>query len=138
VIAIENARLLNELRQRTDELSQRTSDLTESLQQQTATSEVLRVISSSPGELQPVFEALLFQPDLWEAAITETIGVLPAADSPLQPDSDHRVWRDASMCYVIWGADVRDRPNNSTLAGSPCRERCGLCGFFDVPPAVSL
>ena len=59
VIAIENARLLSELRQRTAELTERTIDLTEALEQQTATSEVLQVVSSSPSDLQPVFAAML-------------------------------------------------------------------------------
>src|SRR5262249_33875239 len=52
VIAIENVRLFDEVQARTEELS-------ESLQQQTATSGVLRVISSSPGDLQAVFETIL-------------------------------------------------------------------------------
>src|SRR5262249_1666729 len=51
-IAIENVRLFEEVQARTRELS-------ESLEQQTATSDVLKVISSSPGDMKPVFEAML-------------------------------------------------------------------------------
>jgi two-component system, NtrC family, sensor kinase len=52
VIAVENVRLF-------DDVQKRTAELTEALDQQTATSEVLQIVSKSPGDLQPVFEGML-------------------------------------------------------------------------------
>ena len=122
VIAIENVRLLNELR--------------ESLQQQTATADVLRVISSSPGELEPVFEAMLENATrLCEAKygmlwLFEDGGFRPVAlhgvppalaeerrrDSVLQPDPDLPLARLPDTKKLIHIADITKEP--SYLRGS--------------------
>ena len=100
VIAIENARLLNELRQRTD-------DLSELLEQQTATSAVLKVISSTPGELEPVFEAILEN----ATRICEAqFGVL------------FRTEGDAVRCVAMHGAPkpyVEERRRNPVIRPAP-------------------
>jgi two-component system, NtrC family, sensor kinase len=102
VIAIENTRLLNELRQRTDAL-------TESLEQQTATSEVLRVISSSPGELGPVFQAMLENATrICEA----TVGNLFLC----QGEDFVAVAVHGESAYADW---FRREPHAGRLAGSP-------------------
>src|SRR5947207_11847995 len=59
VIAIENARLLSELQQKNEALTQAHAQVSEALEQQTATSEILRVIASSPTDVQPVFRAIV-------------------------------------------------------------------------------
>jgi GAF domain-containing protein len=96
VVAIENARLLNELRQRTD-------DLSESLEQQTATSEVLSVISSSAGELQPVFDTMLAKAvDLCEASfgamwLVDGDGYRTAALHGDLPEAYVEQWRSGTL-----------------------------------------
>jgi GAF domain-containing protein len=59
VIAIENVRLFTELQEKNKALTQAHAQVTEALEQQTATSEILRVISQSPTDVQPVFDAIV-------------------------------------------------------------------------------
>jgi class 3 adenylate cyclase len=111
VIAIENARLLTELR--------------ESLQEQTATSEVLQVISSSPGDLQPVFATMLEKAariceanfgDIfrWEGEALQLVAALntPPAffelrkRTPLRPNPENPVGRMLATKVVVHVTDL--------------------------------
>jgi hypothetical protein len=89
VIAIQNTRLLKELRRRTD-------DLAEALEQQTATADVLKVISSSPGELEPVFESMLANATRLCEAEFGTLNLYDGdqfrnvALHNMRPEADHR------------------------------------------------
>ena len=59
VIAMENARLLGELQERTAALAERNSEYGERIEQQSATIDVLKVMSASPGDTQPVFDLIV-------------------------------------------------------------------------------
>ena len=94
VIAIENARLFNELQEKNRALTQAHAQVTESLEQQTATGEILRVISSSPTDVGPVFAAVATSAarlcDAFDAAIHRIDGDvlrLVAHEGPIQPDA---------------------------------------------------
>jgi two-component system, NtrC family, sensor kinase len=119
VIAIENVRLFDEVQARTRELS-------EALEQQTATSEVLRVISSSPGELEPVFHAMmqsatriceakigiLFRYENGAYTAVATLGVTPAyADylnrGPIRPGPTTGLGRVANTKQTIHIVDTQ-------------------------------
>ncbi|PYN82951.1 MAG: hypothetical protein DMD96_04450 [Candidatus Rokuibacteriota bacterium] len=94
VIAIENARLFTELEGKNRALTQAHAQVTESLEQQTATSEILRVISQSPTDVGPVFAAVATSAarlcDAFDAAIHRIDGDvlrLVAHEGPIQPDA---------------------------------------------------
>jgi two-component system NtrC family sensor kinase len=117
VIAIENARLLNELRQRTDDLSKRTTDLTESLEQQTATSKVLDVISRSAFDLQAVFET-----------VVESSGRLCGADRAFILRFDGELLRmaashNATPVWREWVAQHPIRPGQHSASARAALER---------------
>ena len=113
VIAIETVRLLNDLQIRTD-------DLSESLEQQTATSDVLKVISSSTGDMKPVFETMLAN----ALRICEAkFGHLLLYDGEcFQGTHLH----DVPPAYrAFWEQHGRIRPNPTTALGRASSQRSG-------------
>jgi two-component system, NtrC family, sensor kinase len=124
VIAIENVRLF-------DEVQAKTRDLEESLQQQTATSEVLQVISSSPGELGPVFDTMLlnamqlcqashgaiwlregegFRSAVLRGAWPEAFAAQWRSGTPVRPVDDAPIMRAALTGKPVQIEDLRDSP----------------------------
>ncbi len=129
LIAIENVRLFEAEQARTRELR-------EALEQQTATSEVLKIVSSSPGELDPVFDAMLanavricdasfgvlfrFEDDAWQAAAM--FGVPPAfaeywRRGPQRPGPGTALGRVAETRQTVHIADVTTEP--AFIEGEP-------------------
>jgi adenylate cyclase len=143
VIAIENARLF-------EEVQARTRDLEESLQQQTATSEVLQVISSSAGDVQPVFEKLLENATRVCGAEFGTMNLLedsqvrnvalhnapPAyaslrANRLFQPHPESALGRSIRTKQVVQVDDLRTSP--AYLARSPLFATTGARTLVVVP-----
>src|SRR5262245_37306538 len=132
VIAIENVRLF-------DEVQARTRDLSEALEQQTATSEVLRVISSSPGELKPVFDAMLRN-------AVRICGAKYGMLSLCKGEEDRPVAMygvEPALVEKLQGKLRRPGPN--TAAGRLMRTKTAVHiadvrtepGFFDTPPGFA-
>jgi two-component system, NtrC family, sensor kinase len=118
VIAIENVRLFTELQEKNRALTEANAQVTESLQQQTATGEILRVIASSPTDLQPVFDAIIrTAAHLCEASY----GFLARYDGTSITIASHSGASDAELALLLRVYPMAPTP--ASLAGRAILER---------------
>ena len=118
VIAIENVRLFTELQQKNEALTQAHAQVTEALEQQTATSEILRVISSSPTDVQPVFDAIALSA---RRLCDATIGVITRFDGELLHLVAHEHVRTEGVQAMLQAFPMRpSRTSTSSRAVLDC------------------
>jgi two-component system, NtrC family, sensor kinase len=126
VIAIENVRLFKELQEKNQALTAAHAQVTEALEQQTATSEILRVISSSPTDEQPVFDAIA----------RSTVRLCEGARSTVwRPEGD--LFRAVARCEMTPEGHIVSAPRGEaldadSLPGRAIRER-QILRVNDVP-----
>jgi GAF domain-containing protein/CheY-like chemotaxis protein len=145
-IAIENARLLHELQAKN-------ADLTEALEQQTATAEILRVISSSPTDVQPVFDAIVESAvrlgESMAGALLQFDGetLHPAAVYGPGREQVLRVWegffpyrptREVAIGQAVVERRVIHTPDVTALPPNPLREATQQAGGYRAFLAVPM
>jgi signal transduction histidine kinase/putative methionine-R-sulfoxide reductase with GAF domain len=144
-IAIENVRLFTELEEKNRALTQAHGQVTEALEQQTATSEILRVISSSPTDLQPVFDTIVRNAarmcEAYDAVVVLAdgeefvqrahhgpIAAMLGARYPLRGTVTGRAILEARVIHVENLAEASDYP-----AGRKLAQRVGYRTTLSVP-----
>src|ERR1700758_2639790 len=117
VIAIENARLLGELQQRTDELAARNSEYGERIEHQSATIDVLKAMSASPGDPQPVFDLIVRR----ARELCNTVGSALFEFDGERVHLRSRVGQEAYATRDAWEAYNRQFPMVPTRGSISCR-----------------
>ncbi|MBV8089264.1 MAG: GAF domain-containing protein [Alphaproteobacteria bacterium] len=117
VIAMENARLLGELQQRTDELAVRNSEFGERIEHQSATIDVLKAMSASPGEPQPVFDLIVRR----ARELSNTVGAALFEFGGERVHLRSRVGQEAYATRDAWEAYNRQFPMVPTRGSISCR-----------------
>jgi GAF domain-containing protein len=149
VIAIENVRLFKELQEKNQALTTAHAQVTEALEQQTATSEILRVISSSPTDEQPVFNAIVqsarrlceaaysvvFLVDAGQLVLKAVHGVDESGIAALQQAYPLAVGRDTTSGRAIIDQGVVHVPDSwrDSEYAHPLRNTIALRSILSVP-----